>query len=154
MQRESGFTLLEMMMVLLLLGVMARLVIGMQPSSPAPSVVKKVHQAARWAAEQAQLEGRIYRMELDRQNWQISALGHGEDGEKGPLPGTVWYPVSAPLASGLLTEGQLEAETVFPFSIWFAPGGEMTPVDVVFQEHGGLRHYISLSPDTIWRTDP
>ncbi len=150
MIRERGFTLLEILMVILLLGVVARLAISLLPESSGRSPDESVSQAARWAAEQAQIEGNIYRMELQPASWQIFALIHGQDGEKGPLPETSWHPVSGQFASGHLAGGALETEGAFPVNLWFLPGGEMTPAELVFQEEKGIRHRISLSPSSLW----
>ncbi|NJQ21832.1 type II secretion system protein [Pantoea sp. LS15] len=148
--RERGFTLLEIMMVILLLGVVARLAISLLPESSGRSPEEIVTQAARWAAEQSQIEGSIYRMELQPGSWRTFALIRGQDGEKGPLPETSWHPVSGQFAFGNLAGGVLETEGAFPVNLWFLPGGEMTPAELVFQEERGKRHRISISPSSLW----
>ncbi|WP_345830125.1 type II secretion system minor pseudopilin GspH [Erwinia sp. HDF1-3R] len=74
--RSQGFTLLEMLCVLFLLGLMGSLVTGAFPS-PHREMAReheKILLALRTTAERAQLEGRVYGLQIRPGGWDIRVL--------------------------------------------------------------------------------
>jgi len=74
--RSQGFTLLEMLCVVFLLGLMGSLVTGAFPS-PHREMAReheKLLLALRTAAERAQLEGRVYGLQIRPGGWEIRVL--------------------------------------------------------------------------------
>lgn len=148
--RSQGFTLLEIMMVLLLLGVVTRLVVAAIPESKTVQPLEQLQHSARWAWEQAQLEARIWRMQLHNDGWQLSTLTGGEQGEIGPLPGTVWHPVVGALAQGQVTGGELRLRAApLPATLWFLPDGNMTAAEIEFNSASGEIHQLALNPASL-----
>jgi prepilin-type N-terminal cleavage/methylation domain-containing protein len=153
--RIQGFTLLEIMMVLLLLGVVTRLVVAALPESKTVQPLEQLQHSARWAWEQAQLEARIWRMQLNADSWQLSTLAGGEQGESGPLPGTVWHPVMGALAQGRIADGELRLRaTALPATLWFLPDGDMTVAEIEFTSASGEIQHLTLNPAHLSATLP
>lgn len=156
--RSQGFTLLEIMMVLMLLGVVTRLVVAAMPESKSVQPLEQLHDSARWAWEQAQLEARIWRLHLHSDRWQLSTLTGGEAGEKGPLPGTVWHPVVGALAQGTIKNGELrlrgDTPHALPATLWFLPDGDMTQAEIEFRSAAGEVQQLALNPASLSATLP
>lgn len=125
--RERGFTLLEMMLVLLLLGIGTWLVIGKLPNS-----AYRVEQESQRLAErlqrltyQATLEGRTYGLMVQPGRWQLKRW-HAQGWQDLQLPqgaGAQTLPTGWRLE--LLPPVQETAEEV-P-QVLMLPGGEVTP---------------------------
>ncbi len=124
---QHGFTLLEMMLVLLLLGIGAWLVVGQLPSS-----AYRVEQESQRLAErlqrltyQATLEGRLYGLRVQPDRWQLKRWhAHG------------WQDLSLPQGGGSQTlPSGWRLELIEPLQeiveetpqVLMLPGGEVTP---------------------------
>nr|WP_314689460.1 type II secretion system protein [uncultured Pantoea sp.] len=154
--RCRGFTLLEMIMVMLLLAAISQWVMMRLPSTPAEHPLDRLLHSARWAAEQAQTERRIYQIHLEPQRWQTFALIPGDDGEKGPLPDTVWQPVYGSYTRGLVSEGILQllsSPRTLPIMLWFMPDGDMTQASLAYIGNNGDRRQLQLSPATLFAVE-
>ncbi|PKH22205.1 hypothetical protein CIG19_12915 [Enterobacterales bacterium CwR94] len=142
---ESGFTLLEMMVVVMLLAVVARMVVTALPSPANNDALEPVRFAARWASEQAQLEGRFWRLQIYPSRWQLSVLQAGHGDEPGPFPETQWSPVNNRLAAGTLAAGEFDLPGAAPLTVWFLPDGDITATDLVWRAEDGQPHRLVLS---------
>ncbi|WP_431223965.1 type II secretion system minor pseudopilin GspH [Serratia sp. L9] len=126
-RRERGFTLLEMMLVLLLLGIGTWLVIGKLPNS-----AYRVEQESQRLAErlqrltyQATLEGRTYGLRVEPGRWQLKRW-HAQGWQDVTLPqGAAAQTLPAGWRLELLPPMQETAEGA-P-QVLMLPGGEVTP---------------------------
>ncbi|MCE0489651.1 prepilin-type N-terminal cleavage/methylation domain-containing protein [Pantoea sp. Mb-10] len=140
--KPHGFTLMEMMVTVLILGTIARLaVMALPPRSPGDPFAAVVH-SARWASRLAQTEGVPYRLHIFAQRWYLTRLVAGNQGEPGSLPNTVWQKVSFRGAEGRLTHGAFfdaspTALQRTPALITFSPEGETDDVTLAFQPPHG-----------------
>lgn len=151
--RSRGFTLLEMSVAILLLATIAQMVIARLPAPTTIHPADQLLQSARWAAEQAQIERRIYRLQLHSQRWQLSALISGEEGESGPFPETVWHPVNDRHAAGSFDDGSIRLQATshpLPATLWFMPDGDMTQAALEFVGKNGERRQLNLTPATLF----
>ncbi|HEJ9097000.1 TPA: type II secretion system minor pseudopilin GspH [Serratia odorifera] len=145
-KNSSGFSLLEIMLVLVLLGGVATLVIGALPGQPALQQHQQ-HLSAQlqWANERAVQEGQVYGLAVAAREWQLVKLVQTSDGGQPSYywPGRYWQPVDngrsaqlPPLPEGaslqLLLEGhelplssRLHDQGLEP-RILFMPGGEVS----------------------------
>ncbi|WP_413676606.1 type II secretion system protein J [Pantoea dispersa] len=156
MTRCRGFTLLEMTLAILLLAAISQWVISRLPSAPADHPLDRLLQSARWAAEQAQIERRIYQIQLDAQRWQVFALASGSEGVSGPLPDTVWQPVYDRHANGTLNDGILQLQSppqTLPIALWYMPDGDMTQAALEFIGREGERRQLHITPATLFATE-
>ncbi|WP_449556071.1 pilus assembly FimT family protein [Huaxiibacter chinensis] len=155
--RCRGYTLLEMMLAILLLATISQWVISRFPAAPTDHPLDRLLQSVRWAAEQAQIEHRIYKIHLEPQRWQVSALTRGDEGDSGPLPDTVWHPVYDRFASGTIDDGLLELHSssqTLPLALWFMPDGDMTQATLEFIGHNGDRRQLPITPATLFAMEP
>ncbi|MGB8664105.1 MAG: type II secretion system minor pseudopilin GspH, partial [Serratia inhibens] len=133
MQYERGFTLLEIMLVLLLLGITSSLVMLRSPT--AESQLARQGEQLVWqlneVAERAEREGTTYGVAFSRSGWRIVAAGQPQD--------KTAVGVSSPLAAGvellLAQEGQaIRLDEAWPPKeepqVWLYPGGETTVFSV------------------------
>ncbi|WP_349257515.1 prepilin-type N-terminal cleavage/methylation domain-containing protein [Cedecea sp.] len=106
-----GFSLLEIMLVLVLLGGLATLVIGSLPGDPPlKRHEEQLSTQLRWAAERAVQEGQVYGVAVAAREWQLVRLVRAPNGEHDSYywPGHYWQPVAIgnkPPKSTLLPEG-------------------------------------------------
>jgi general secretion pathway protein H len=124
--QQRGFTLLEMMLVLLLLGIGTWLVIGQMPSTS-----YRAERESQWLAErlqrlthQATLEGRMYGLWVQPNRWQFKHW-HAQG----------WRDLVLPQGAGAQTlpsgwrlelDQPLETAEGIP-QVLMLPGGEVTP---------------------------
>ncbi len=126
MRRIRGFTLLETMLVLLLLGVTSGLVMLSFPADEKP-LAQQGERLSHWLnalAERAEREGVRYGVAFDDGGWRSVAEAGRESREQYALPDGV--------ALRLSVEGQtvaLAAEAALP-KVWLYPGGETTAFSV------------------------
>ncbi|MGE4802333.1 type II secretion system minor pseudopilin GspH [Yersinia hibernica] len=153
-----GFTLMEVMLVLLLLGSMATLVLNILPSS------REINQesdrlavALQWAAQQAEQDGKIYGLSVSSDKWQLMTLNNRphNKGESYLWPHHYWHPIkheklkqqrqlpgeltleltlqdnSLPLSS------MLEDDLINEPKIVFFPGGERSQFELILSEPNG-----------------
>ncbi|KAB5495687.1 type II secretion system protein GspH [Serratia sp. RJAL6] len=126
MRRIRGFTLLETMLVLLLLGVTSGLVMLSFPADEKP-LAQQGERLSHWLnalAERAEREGVRYGVAFDDGGWRSVAEAGRESREQYALPDGV--------ALRLSVEGQtfaLAAEAALP-QVWLYPGGETTAFSV------------------------
>ncbi|MCC4105784.1 prepilin-type N-terminal cleavage/methylation domain-containing protein [Serratia ureilytica] len=126
MRRIRGFTLLETMLVLLLLGVTSGLVMLSFPADEKP-LAQQGERLSHWLnalVERAEREGVRYGVAFDDGGWRSVAEAERESREQYALPDGV--------ALRLSVEGQtvaLAAEATLP-QVWLYPGGETTAFSV------------------------
>lgn len=154
MSRCRGFTLLEMMMVLVLLGVVARFAVSIAPSPEQENPLDRLRLGAIWASEQAQIEGRIYRLQVHPQGWQIAALMADEPQMLAQEP-----PRKEARASGEITAGELRLliqnqPQPLPANLWFLPDGDMTSAELVFVAESGETRRQPVNPTTLFLPKP
>ena len=132
MSDERGFTLLEMMLVIVLLSIMMSLVIGRSPFNDDRSV-DRLFNALEFAAGQAANEQRPYGLQFQNKSWQLLRLSRHQHQ-------LVWLPIGHRLAKGTLADDvQIELQTpaavgngypsivfwpdeIAPFSLWLQQG--------------------------------
>jgi prepilin-type N-terminal cleavage/methylation domain-containing protein len=150
--RCRGFTLLEMMMVLVLLGVIARYAVALVPQPQQDNPLDRLRLTALWASEQAQIEGAIYRLQLYARSWQVSAA----TGTASALsPQTQWTALKEPRARGEVASGELRLliknqPQPLPTSLWFLPDGDMTSAELEYQFEDGETRRLSLTPTSLF----
>ncbi|QBC03374.1 GspH/FimT family pseudopilin [Enterobacter cloacae] len=92
----QGFSLLEIMLVLALLGGMASLAIGMLPDRPSLRVEEnKLLSRLQWASEQAVQNGQVYGLVVTKTEWQVVRLTRASKGEQTSdyWPGRYWQAI-------------------------------------------------------------
>ncbi|MGX5079609.1 prepilin-type N-terminal cleavage/methylation domain-containing protein [Enterobacter mori] len=154
--QSRGFTVLEILMVIMLLGVVARMVVGVVPENKAQDPLQLWQESARWAWQQAQLEGRIWQMRLTPQNWQLFTLTGEPDGRPGPLPETFWHPVTGGLAQGSLPQGKFHPATgtSLPATLWFLPDGDISQPALIWRAESGAEQRLTLDASEMSATSP
>ncbi|MEE4409820.1 MULTISPECIES: type II secretion system minor pseudopilin GspH [unclassified Serratia (in: enterobacteria)] len=133
MRYERGFTLLEIMLVLLLLGITSSLVMLRSPATE--SQLARQGEQLAWqlneVAERAEREGTTYGVVFSRSGWRIVAAGQPQD--------KTAVAIGLPLAAGvellLAQEGQaIQLDEAWPPQeepqVWLYPGGETTVFSV------------------------
>lgn len=139
MCKAAGFTLLEIMLVLLVLGASAGLIVATLPDRDTRPLAKKLLIALRWTSEQAETEGQAYRLELRTGGWQLFRLEKGNEGEATFLPGYHWQPLTTTLGHHRLPEKtqlrvyQQTRAVALPTDLLFLPDGSVSTltIDVV-----------------------
>lgn len=94
-RHHKGFSLLEVMLVLVLLGGVATLAIGVLPAPPTlQQHEERLHALLRRAAERAVLEGQVYGLAVAGREWQLVKLVRAPNGEHPSYywPGRYWRP--------------------------------------------------------------
>ena len=144
--RNRGFTVLEILMVIMLLGVVARMVVSVIPENKTQDALQRWQESARWAWLQAQLEGRIWQMQLTPQSWQLFTLTGEPADQPGPLPKTFWHPVAGELAQGRLSEGEFlpAAGSSLPATMWFLPDGDISQPALTWRSASGAEQRLTL----------
>lgn len=83
--KACGFTLMEIMLVLVLLGSMATLVLNSLSSSrEINQETDRLAMALQWAAQQAEQDGKIYGLSVTNNTWQLMTL-NGQPHDKGKV---------------------------------------------------------------------
>lgn len=135
--------------MLVLLSLIAQLIVSTLPESRNRLPLDEIERSARMAWEQSQIEGRIWRMQLNEDSWKLSNLSGGESGESGPFPGTVWVPVRGGQAQGRVRDGKLQISRrtadAWPASLLFMPDGEMTQADIIYRPETGEAVHLKLN---------
>lgn len=132
MRSHAGFTLLEVMLVLLLLSGIALLAVSTLPTASTRPEAEKLLVMMRWAAGQAQLDGAVMRLHLTPSQAELARLVPGR-ASGGPYPGQRWQPVSHRLArfhlpdSFSLSLWQQGASVALPATLLFMPDGDQPP---------------------------
>jgi type II secretory pathway pseudopilin PulG len=154
--QSRGFTVLEILMVIILLGGVARMVVGVIPENNAQDPLQHWQESARWAWQQAQLEGRIWQMRITPQSWQLFTLTGEPAGQPGPLPETFWHPVAGALAQGRLSEGEFQssAGTSLPATLWFLPDGDISQPGLIWRAAGGAEQRLTLDASVMGASTP
>lgn len=143
-----GFTLLEMMLVILLIGITAGIVVSTLPDrdrDDARRQSQRLTQNLQWLSEQAVSRGQYYGLHITRDSWQWMVQKTTDDHR------VIWQPLSS-------KEGRLVAEQKLPDGftlslqldqlpadlsaagernanmpqIWLFPGGEIVPFHLRF----------------------
>jgi len=153
--QSRGFTVLEILMVIMLLGVVARMVVGVIPEKKAQDPLHRWHESARWAWQQAQLEGRIWQMRLTAQRWQLLTLTGEPAGQPGPLAETFWHPIAGRQAQGTLSEGEFYPAdgTSLPATLWFLPDGDISQPALIWRA-GGVEQRLTLDASVMGAATP
>ncbi|WP_052130635.1 type II secretion system minor pseudopilin GspH [Erwinia typographi] len=149
MKESKGFTLLEMICVVFLLGLMGSMVIGSLPD-PNKEIAReheKIIFALRKTAERAQLEGKIFGLRILTGGWEIQVLSRrvekSDDRKSGDLiPGYRWQTAKRGLlkmhyrlpeqveltidVDGVSHSSAEPGDIPHPPQILFLPGGEVT----------------------------
>ncbi|WP_145557915.1 type II secretion system minor pseudopilin GspH [Yersinia aldovae] len=169
---KRGFTLLEIMLVLVLLGGMAKLVLATLPSSSEINQEsEQLAVALQWAAQQAEQDGKVYGLSISHDKWQLMTLNNQphSKGESYLWPHHYWHPLDDgklkqqhPLPGGLTLELTLQDQPI-PLStilddglinepkIIFFPGGERSLFELTLSEQDGQTRRITeqgVLPDT------
>lgn len=133
--RDAGFTLLELMAVILIIGIIvsfATLSIGQNTSRIVQDEVERLHGLIRLAGEEAVLQGRELALEFGRDKYRFLELGSEgwqpieEDKmfRERPLPETVEFEL---MLEGV--EASFEDKEHLP-RIFILSSGELTPFDL------------------------
>ncbi|VEA63448.1 type II secretion system protein H [Serratia plymuthica] len=133
MRCQRGFTLLEIMLVLLLLGITSSLVMLRSPAAES-QLVRQGEQLA-WqlseVAERAEREGKTYGVAFSRSGWRIVAAGQPQDktavATGSPLPAGVELLLALERQAVPLKEVWPPEEEP---QVWLYPGGETTVFSV------------------------
>lgn len=170
---SRGFTLMEIMLVLVLIGSMATLVLKTLPSSSRELSQEsdRLAVALQWAAQQAELDGKIYGLSLSPHQWQLMTLNSQphQRGESYLWPNHYWHPVSVgklkqqrPLPDSLTLTLALQNQPI-PLNtmqdeslidepkIIFFPGGERSHFELTLSDLEGQTRTITeqgVQPDT------
>ncbi|HEI8865501.1 TPA: prepilin-type N-terminal cleavage/methylation domain-containing protein [Serratia odorifera] len=159
--RQQGFTLLEMMLVVLLIGAIALTVKIFVADNPLRQETQRLTTALRWAAQQTERDGRIYGLSPAQKSWQLMVLTRQPNGQRPSYywPGYYWHPLKAsplkfrslPAALSLqltqtgtpveLPVGQDEARWQDPKVLLF-PGGEYSAAELSLLDENGVQHHV------------
>ncbi|EEQ11891.1 General secretion pathway protein H [Yersinia mollaretii ATCC 43969] len=162
---SRGFTLMEIMLVLVLLGSMATLVLKTLPSSSRElnQESDQLTVALQWAAQQAELDGKIYGLSLSPHQWQLMTLNSQphKRGESYLWPNHYWHPVKVgklqqqrPLPDNLTLTLALQDQPI-PLNtmqdeslidepkIIFFPGGERSHFELTLSDLEGQTRTIT-----------
>ena len=168
---SRGFTLMEIMLVLVLLGCMAKLALGTLPSSGEINQESdRLAVALQWAAHQAELDGKVYGLSVSHDKWQLMTLNkqpHNK-GESYLWPHHYWHPINngklkqlRQLPNGLTLELTLQDQPI-PLNgmqddglinepkVVFFPGGESSLFELTLSGDGQTRRITEqgVLPDT------
>ncbi|WP_145932201.1 type II secretion system minor pseudopilin GspH [Yersinia bercovieri] len=168
-----GFTLMEIMLVLLLLGSIATLVLKTLPSSSRElnQESEQLAVALQWAAQQAEQDGKVYGLSVSNHQWQVMTLNsqpHNR-GESYLWPSHYWHPVNYGklkqqrlLPDSLTLELTLQDQLI-PLNtmlddslinepkVIFFPGGEHSLFKLTLSDQSGQTRSITMQgvqPDT------
>jgi general secretion pathway protein H len=168
-KKSKGFSLLEIMLVLVLLGGVATLAIGVLPGKPAAQHhEEQLGASLQWAADRAVQEGQVYGLAVASREWQIVKLVRTPNGEHPSYiwPGHIWQPVDSrgtakahQLPEGtslqLLLEGHeqplsplLQQQGMEP-RILLMPGGEVSRFELRLLTENHPPRIIDLAPGSI-----
>ncbi|NIY46293.1 type II secretion system minor pseudopilin GspH [Cedecea colo] len=151
--RQRGFTLLEMMLVLLLLGLGASMVVSQMPNATyrAAQESQRLAERLQRLTYQAALEGRAYGLVVQRDRWQLRrwqaqgwqnlSLPHGAGAQTLPAG---WH-------LQLIQPGP-EAEDGVP-QVLLLPGGEIMPFRLRYFSAGQLMAEIVMDDEGGIHTD-
>ncbi|MFK3704229.1 type II secretion system minor pseudopilin GspH [Klebsiella sp. NPDC088457] len=146
--RQRGFTLLEMMLILLLMGVSAGMVMLAFPTSradDAAQTLERFQTQLRFIRERGRQTGQFFGISIHPDRWQFMLLQPPEDNEANVGTEDSWYGYRwQPLPAGrVATSGRLASGTLalsFPQGTPWAPGerpdvllfpgGEVTPFEL------------------------
>ncbi|CAI1926604.1 type II secretion system protein H [Serratia quinivorans] len=176
MARSRGFTLLEVMLVVMLLGGIAMTVMASLPTrSDLQQADERLTQALQWASAQATLEGRIYGMAVTQYGWQLMVISNTVDNslrESLYWPKRYWHsvknsnyrqseilPVNLVLHLDIANETQvlsqlLEEDPFFEPQLLFLPGGESNTFHLTLQDVDGEKQATIHSPNELQLTTP
>lgn len=130
MPRHAGFTLLEIMLVMLLLSGVTLMVTSTLPQASSRPEAEKLLVMMRWASSQAQLDGGVIALQLSRQQAHLTRLVPDGSHNAGPFPGHRWQPVTHRMKSYRLPQQlswQLEVSgqaQALPATLLFLPDGD------------------------------
>ncbi|ATZ10630.1 prepilin-type N-terminal cleavage/methylation domain-containing protein [Erwinia amylovora] len=133
MQRHAGFTLLEVMLVLLLFSGIALLAVATQPAASTRPEAEKLLVMMRWAAGQAQLDGAVIRLQLNPHRVDLARLAPGKTSGDSLFYGYHWQPIKNRLARFRLpgnmsfTLRQQGKVMTLPATLLFLPDGDQPP---------------------------
>lgn len=133
MRRHAGFTLLEVMLVLLLLSGIALLAVATLPAASTRPEAEKLLVMMRWAAGQAQLDGAVIRLQLHPRRGDLARLVPGEGKGDTLFKGYHWQPIDNRLARYPLPENiaftlrQQGKVVTLPATLLFLPDGDQPP---------------------------
>ncbi|AJI83196.1 general secretion pathway protein H [Yersinia enterocolitica] len=168
---SRGFTLMEIMLVLVLLGCMAKLALGtLSSSGEINQESNRLAVALQWAAHQAELDGKVYGLSVSNDKWQLMTLNNQphNKGESYLWPHHYWHPINdgklkqqRQLPNGLLLELTLQDQPI-PLSgmqddglinepkVVFYPGGESSLFELTLSGDGQTRRITDrgVLPDT------
>ncbi|OWF71802.1 type II secretion system protein GspH [Yersinia frederiksenii] len=171
-RNPRGFTLMEIMLVLVLLGGIATLVLKTLPSS-SREITEQSNQLAvamQWAAQQAEQDGKIYGLSIFHHHWQLMTLNSQphDKGESYLWPHHYWHPIKS---GKLKQQRQLPAELTLELTlqdqpvplntlqdsplidepkIIFFPGGERSQFELTLRDKQGHTRVITeqgIPPD-------
>lgn len=132
MKREGGFTLLEIMLVLVLLGIASSLVMLRSPTQEGQ--LARQGELLAWqlleAAERAEREGKIYGVAFSHGGWRIVADDRQPDEGTSPLPAGVGLRLA-------LERQNIALDAAWPPTepqVWLYPGGETSVFTVTLRQ--------------------
>lgn len=129
---SRGFTLMEIMLVLVLLGCMTKLVLGTLPSSGEINQESdRLAVALQWAAQQAEQDGKVYGLSVSNDKWQLMTLNNQphNKGESYLWPHHYWHPIS---------EGKLKQQHQLPHSLTLELTLQDQPIPLSTMQDNGL----------------
>ena len=114
MQRQRGFTLLEMMLILLLMGVSAGMVMLAFPTSredDAAQTLARFQTQLRFIRERGLQTGQFFGISIHPDRWQFMLLQPRDDAEANPGTEESWYGYRwLPLPPGRVATGKTDPE--------------------------------------------
>ena len=142
--RAKGFTLLEVMLVLLLLSLSATLVVATLPGQTyrAEQEGQRLAERLSGLARLAALDGRLYGLQVQVGNWQLKTWQHGR-WQPLRLPGGV-SEHALPVGWSLTLQVAGEASGNAP-QVLILPGGEVTPFRLRYVHDG--QAIVEVTPD-------
>ncbi len=154
---QSGFTLIELIVVVVIIGVMASFVvlsIGLGHSDEVKQEARRLHALIELAAQESELSGRELGIRFEEQKYHFYSLDY--EGEK-----PVWRPLTDDdhLSGARELPEQIELELYVEGSItdiskplekgvhvFLLSSGEMTPFELLIKQHeSGLVYYLTGS---------
>ncbi|MHA0902055.1 prepilin-type N-terminal cleavage/methylation domain-containing protein [Enterobacter ludwigii] len=94
-RKQKGFTLLEMMLVILLCGSITLAIKSVASEDPLQEESLRLTEILHWAEQQAQRDGHIYGLAPSQNAWQLMVLKRKPNGSHASYywPGYYWHPV-------------------------------------------------------------
>lgn len=143
MRQQAGFTLIELMVVMIITGIMASWIVTSLPETTSSRNPARLAETANYGLQQAQATQQPLKLKISEGGWCLSRLLHKLD-EKGKIV-THWQ--NEPLHCVQIPETmKLQMLPAFHSTsdniVFFMPDGAHAPVNVRFLEKGEVKSNI------------